>query len=269
MLPDRPRVVITGGSSGLGRALAVALAERNARILIGDVNEAGAEKTIALLGGIEAHFQRCDVTKLEDVVSLADRAEALFGGVDLAVNNAGVAVAGKVGDIPIEDWRWIVDVNLWGVIYGCQTFAPRMRARRSGTILNVASCAGLLCAPEMAPYNVTKAAVIALSETMASELKADGVTVSALCPMFFETGLLDTARGSDGERRELATKLMRENKLQAAGVAKLAIAGVERGEIHIVPHAEGRWLWRLKRLTPEKFTSLSAKAIALQQRRAK
>src|SRR4051794_35500161 len=182
MLPKNPRVVVTGGGSGLGRALSIELAKRDARILAADIDERGARETIDLLKGTEAHFERCDVAKLDDVNRLADRADALFGGADLVINNAGVAVGGKVGEIPVDDWKWIVDINLWGVIYGCHVFAPRFRKQKSGAFLNVASAAGLLCAPMMGPYNVTKAGVVALSETLSGELAGDGIGVSVLCP---------------------------------------------------------------------------------------
>src|SRR4051812_6156952 len=121
-LPNRPRAVVTGAGSGLGRAICLQLARRNARILLADVNVEGANETASMLSGAETHVMRCDVTKPDDVPALADEMDSRWGGTDLVVNNAGVAVGGLVGEVPLEDWRWIVDVNLWGVVYGCHYF---------------------------------------------------------------------------------------------------------------------------------------------------
>ena len=122
--------------------------------------------------------------------ALAAEADRAFGGTDLVVNNAGVAVGGPVGAVPLDDWKWIFGVNLWGVIYGCHVFVPRFKAQGHGHVINVASAAGLLSAPEMGPYNVTKAGVVALSETLAAELSGTGVGVTVLCPTFFRTNIL-------------------------------------------------------------------------------
>ena len=168
-LVDAPRAVVTGAGSGLGRAFCHELRKRGARLICADIDEAAAQKTAAEVGGTAV---RCDVAKIEDVEALAAAADRALGGVDLVINNAGVAVAGHVGDVSLDDWRWIMGVNLWGVIYGCHVFAPRLRKQGRGHILNVASAAGLLAPPGMAPYNVTKAAVVALSETLCAELKS-------------------------------------------------------------------------------------------------
>ncbi len=263
-LPPRPSAVVTGGASGLGRALCIALAGRGARILVADLDEAGARETISRLRGAEAHFRLCDVAKAEDVAGLADEAYERFGAVDLLVNNAGVAVSGQVGDISLDDWQWIMGINLWGVIHGCHHFLPRMRATARGHILNVASAAGLLSAPNMAPYNVTKSAVVALSETLYGDLAGGPVGVSVLCPTFFKTNIGKSGRTTDKSLGPVLEALLERGKIQAEGVAELALQGCERGDLYITPHADGRAMWRIKRLSPSVFHKLTPKVMEWQ-----
>ncbi|MBI2392695.1 MAG: SDR family NAD(P)-dependent oxidoreductase [Deltaproteobacteria bacterium] len=266
VLPDRPRVVVTGAGSGLGRALCLHLATRDARVVVCDINVRAAEETAALMRGGEAIVVPCDVARAEQVEHLADESFRRLGGVDLLVNNAGVAVAGEVGEVPLADWEWVVGVNLWGVIHGCHFFVPRMRAQRSGHILNVASAAGLLAGPMMAPYNVTKAGVVALSETLRADLAEHGVGVSVLCPTFFMTNIAASSRGAT-HLRPVVEALLRSGKLSADDVARLAIEGCEREELYVSPHADGRWMWRVKRVAPELFHALLPRITAWQLKR--
>jgi len=258
-LPEHLRAVITGGASGLGRALAVEVAARGGRVLVADLDEAGSEETLRLVREAGAHgsFTRCDVRDPQQVASLLDAADERMGGVDLIANNAGVAVSGKVGEIGLDDWRWIVDINQWGVIYGCHTFVPRFVAQGRGYVLNVASAAGLLSAPQMAPYNVTKAAVVALSETLHAELAGTGVKVSVLCPTFFKTNIMNAARGP-AEHGGLANKLMERSRVQAPDVAREALDAVGAGRLYVVPMTDGRMMWRVKRALPEAYVRLVA-----------
>src|SRR5262245_48988771 len=249
-LPERPRAVITGAGSGLGRALALELAKRRARILVADINEAGAEKTVRLVAqaGAEAHATRCDVSKSEDVMALLATADRTIGGVDLLVNNAGVAAGGPVGVIPLSDWEWLMGINLWGVIYGCHVFIPRFKEQRGGHILNVASAAGFFSGPHMAPYNVTKAGVIALSETLRTELHEDRISVTVLCPTFFRTNIGASARThGDTVEPSFVDRLMDRAKIQASDVARIAIEAADAGRLYALPHPDGRWVWRVKR----------------------
>lgn len=257
-LPKAPRAVITGGGSGLGRAIALELAKRKGRILLADLSLEGAEETARLVraAGGEAETIRADVTSIADVIATAEAAERAFGGTDLLVNNAGVAVSGAVGEVPLEDWEWILKINLWGVIHGCHVFAPRFRAQRSGFILNVASNAGIASLPEMGPYNVSKAGVIALSETLYSELGAHGISVSALCPTFFKTNLLSTMRAVNEEQHKKAHSFFERSKITAEDVARIALRGLEAGEPIIIPQADGNVVHALKRLSPRLYLSL-------------
>lgn len=250
------RAVVTGAGGGLGRAFCLDLARRGARVLAADIDLASAEETASLVekAGSRAQAIRCDVAQRPDVEALAAAANAAFGGTDLLINNAGVATAGPFDAIPQSDWEWIVGINLWGVIYGCQVFVPRMRAQGGGHVINVASAAGLLCAPMMSPYNVTKAAVVALSETLCTELAPANIGVTVLCPTFFRTKIMESSR-HHGENSQFGwvDKLMSRAKLQAPEVACYALDAAAAGLLYAVPHNDGQWLWRLKRLAPERF----------------
>jgi NAD(P)-dependent dehydrogenase (short-subunit alcohol dehydrogenase family) len=261
-LADRPRVVITGAGSGLGRAFCIDLAQRGARLIAADIDLASAEETVALMGGSGSRAMRCDVASADDVGKLAEQADRDFGGVDLVINNAGVGVAGRVGEIPIADWDWIIGVNLKGVVHGCHHFVPRLRAQGSGAILNVASAAGLISAPLMAPYNATKAAVVALSEALHAELASTPISVSVLCPTFFQTNIHNATRGATEKTRGAIAKMMKRATLQASDVARFALDKVASSDLYAVPHADGRWLWRLKRTVPAGYSAIVAKLAA-------
>ncbi|HXJ32864.1 MAG TPA: SDR family NAD(P)-dependent oxidoreductase [Candidatus Eisenbacteria bacterium] len=268
-LAANPRAVVTGAGGGLGRALCREIVRRGGRVVASDVDLDAARATATALGGAEIHAVRCDVARLADVERLAAETDRLLGGVDLVVNNAGVAVGGRLGEIPIGDWEWTVGINLWGPIYGCHVFTPRLRRQGRGHILNVASAAGLLAAPSMSPYNVTKAGVVALSETLHAELAGEGIGVSVLCPTFFQTRIADAARLSgDPELLDLVRGLMSRAKLQADDVARIALEGVARNRLYILPHGDGRWMWRLKRLVPGAFHGLTPRLLALRGRLA-
>ena len=266
-LPAVPRAVVTGAGGGLGRALVTELGRRGARIVASDRDLESARGALGSTGSAEAHAVACDVTRLADVERLADEADRLLGGVDLLINNAGVAVGGAVGEVPIANWQWVVGVNLWGPIHGCHVFAPRLRRQKGGHILNVASAAGLVSSPNLGPYNVTKAGVVALSETLRGELAADGVGVSVLCPTFFQTGIADAGRVEGNEDLlAMVRGMMAGAKIQAAEVARRALDGVARNELYILPHPDGRWIWRLKRLAPAAFQALTPRVLAMRAR---
>lgn len=257
-LAKEPCAVITGAASGFGRALALVLAERGANLVLGDLDAGGLDETASLAKARGARSARClvsDVTRLESVQALAAACDA---EVDLVVNNAGVSSGGAIGEAPLEDWRWTMEVNFFGVLHGCHVFAPILRAQGRGAILNVASAAGLLSAPRMGAYNVSKAGVISLSETLAGELDGTGVTVTVLCPTFFQTNIAKSGRFHDEKTRATAEKLVREGKT-ADEVARAALASVEKGRLYSVPMADGRMFWRLKRLAPESFRRAAGK----------
>ncbi len=244
--------VITGSASGIGRALAVSLAKRGCTLLIADLNEEGAGRTLEMVGqaGGTGEVFRCDVSKFEDVKRMADHCIDAWGRVDMLVNNAGVATAGIFGDIPIKDWEWIMSVNLWGVIYGCHAFIPAMKRQGSGYIVNVASAAGIISSPEMSSYNVTKAGVISLSETLKSELAPNNIGVTVVCPTFLKTNLLENMRYTDDFQRDFTRTAFDYAKISPEAVAEMTIEAVEKDRLYVLPQLSAKMFWYSKRLSP-------------------
>ncbi|MEZ4231014.1 MAG: SDR family NAD(P)-dependent oxidoreductase [Polyangiaceae bacterium] len=264
-IPHGMIAVITGAGSGLGRAFAEVLASTEARLVLCDVNQAGLDETLGsvrALGAREALGLRCDVTRLDDWQRLRKAAEAV-GDVDLLVNNAGVGVGGQLLDVPEADLRWVMDVNLWGVLHGCRTFGPGMRERRRGYIINIASAAGLLNPPGLGPYNITKSGVVSLSETLHAELRGVGVRVTAVCPTFFKTAILDNGRGTNEGQRAFVEKLMKRSRVQAPDVARHALKSVLAGDPHSVPMLDAKGFWALKRMFPRGYALLASRMAKL------
>lgn len=253
MLAERPKAVVTGAAGGLGRAFAKKLGERGAEVVASDVDEAGLAETKAIVEGFGGRCvtARCDVARSAEVEALRDLALRELGSVDLVVNNAGVAVGGQIGDVPLADWEWIVGINLMGVVHGCHHFVPHLRERRAGHVLNVASIAGFVHAPEMGPYNATKAAVVALTETLAVELEPYGVGATVLCPYFFRTNIARAAR-THSQKADTAKveSVMDKSKLSADDVAALALRACEKGDFYCFPHVESKVLQAVKRAAP-------------------
>lgn len=257
-----PRAVVTGAGSGLGRAFCLELSRRGARVVGADLKEEGLKETAALMTGAPMETFVCDVSKRDEVEAMERFAREKLGGVDLLINNAGVAVSGEMGTVSGDDWAWIVGVNLMGVAHGCEVFVPGMRKQNSGHVINVASLAGIACAPTMAPYNATKAAVIAISETLVGELDNTGVGVSVLCPSFFPTNIAANARGTDAKMKGVVDRLMSQSKWTAGDVARMTLDAAAAGQVYVLPHVEGRLLWWVKRGAPQAFHQGAAKVMA-------
>jgi NAD(P)-dependent dehydrogenase (short-subunit alcohol dehydrogenase family) len=195
--------VVTGAASGIGRALAVHFASEGMRLVLADIEEAPLESVSAALrdAGSEVETAVVDVSEARELEALAERCTARFGGAHVLCNNAGVAVGGAAWEVAIEDWSWVVGVNLFGVIHGIHAFLPRMLASgEEGHIVNTASIAGLISPGFFGPYNVTKHAVVTLSETLLAELTASDakIGVSVLCPGWVQTRLHESDRNKPG-----------------------------------------------------------------------
>lgn len=252
--------VVTGAGSGIGRAFTLAIAKRGGQVVCADINLAAAEETAALVEarGGKAFALACDVSKLKEVEKLANQSERILRNpVDLVVNNAGVGAGGQViGESPMADWHWVLGINLWGVIHGCHVFAPRLRALRRGGIINVASAAGFAAGPTMAAYNVSKAGVMSLSETLAAELAGAGVAVTVLCPSFVKTNIIQAGR-IPAKTSSLAAGLMQRVGSSPDEVALMTLQAHERGELYVLPQLDARTVWRMKRFAPVTYSRMA------------
>ena len=247
------RIFITGGASGLGLAIAHRYAGDGYRVCIGDVNDARgqeAEQKIRASGASDVFYTHCDVRHEDQLARVASELEARWGGVDIVVNNAGVAQAGAIEDVSIADWQWILDINLLGVVRGCRVFTPMFKKQKHGHFVNVASMAGLLDVPMMSSYNVSKAGVVSLSETLELELADHGIHVTVVCPSFFKTNLAESLRTPDPRLRKTVDRLLDRKGLTAEDIADQIHGAVQKRVMHVLPHAEGRAAWQLKRIVP-------------------
>ena len=249
--------VITGAGSGIGAAFAAELARRGGRIVCSDIDEKAARATAdaIIAGGGSALAIHCDVTQIDDVQRLAADAQDWFGGPPtLVINNAGVGAGGTpIGETSLDDWSWVLSINLWGPINGCHVFTPILREARYGGIINVASAAAFGAAPGMAAYNVSKAGVLSLSETLAAELSGSGVNVTVLCPTFVKTNIVESGRIT-AQSSQLADRLMRWTGFSSERVARMCLDTNDRGGLYCMPQPDARIGWGIKRFTPTVYT---------------
>lgn len=253
--------VVTGAGSGIGAAFAVELGRRGGSVVCSDIDEVAAQRTVDAITelGAKAVAVRCDVSQFDDVAALAREAQAWFGAPPtLVINNAGVGAGGApIGEVPLEDWSWTLGINLWGPIHGCQVFTPILREAEPSHaprgIINVASAAAFGAAPGMAAYNVSKAGVLSLSETLAAELSGTAVRVTVLCPTFVKTNIVESGRISTASS-DLANTLMRWTGLTAEKVARVCLDTHDRGDLYCMPQIEAKIGWNIKRLAPGVYT---------------
>jgi NAD(P)-dependent dehydrogenase (short-subunit alcohol dehydrogenase family) len=246
------RVLITGAGSGLGQALAHRYARAGDRVACVDLDAARAELTRAALPGSGHLAIAANVASDEQMEAMHERVAAEWGGIDVLVNNAGIAAGGAMVDASMAEWRNVIDINLLGVVRGCRLFLPGMIANGRGHVINTASFAGLAGAPGIMTYGVTKAAVVALSEQLRAELHDKGLRVSVLCPAFFRTNLLDSWQGNPRLKAH-ADRMMETSPDTLDGVADRVFAAVERGEFLVLPTKREPMRWRLKRWLPETY----------------
>ncbi|OHU98269.1 SDR family NAD(P)-dependent oxidoreductase [Mycobacterium talmoniae] len=249
--------VVTGAGSGIGAAFAAELAQRGGAVVCSDIDDAAAQRTADAITAQQgkAVAVHCDASKIDDVGNLAAAAQDFFDGPPtLVINNAGVGAGGTpIGEVPLEDWTWTLGINLWGPIHGCHVFTPILREAGYGGIINVASAAAFGAAPGMAAYNVSKAGVLSLSETLAAELSGTGIAVTVLCPTFVKTNIVETGRITS-DSADLAAKLMRWTGFSATKVARTCLDTHDRGGLYCMPQLDAKIGWDIKRFAPETYT---------------
>ena len=262
--------VVTGAASGIGRETALALARAGADLAVCDLNEAGLGETAASAGALGRRVlaRRVDVAKRDDVQSFAAEVHREHEAVDVLVNNAGVAIGGGFLDTALEDWEWVLSVNLWGVIHGCHFFVPAMVARgRGGHVVNVSSVAGYLAAAQLAAYSTTKFAVFGLSEALRDELRPHRIGVTTICPGLINTPITASARllgrfGTDTARAALIDTYRRRN-YGPERVATAIVKAIERNRA-VAPVSPEAWvMYLMKRVSPGLTARINA---ALQAR---
>lgn len=246
--------VVTGGSSGLGRAMALVFAREGMQVAVADIEQQGLDTVVGELAalGARAIGIRTDVSKASEVDALAARVVAELGGVHVVCNNAGISPLGPAWENSLADWQWILGVNLWGVIHGVRTFAPLLLAQDEGHIVNTASVAGLINPPGSAMYNVTKHAVVALTETLYHDLgeRKSKVGCSVLCPAYVPTGIADPERSRPADlanpateksdvqaaKEEMLRKAVRSGRLSADDIGAAVLDAVKQDRFYILTH---------------------------------
>ncbi|MFT6731967.1 MAG: NAD(P)-dependent dehydrogenase (short-subunit alcohol dehydrogenase family) [Polaribacter sp.] len=257
------RVLVTGGASGLGKAIVMKFAKLGWKIAVVDINIDGAKQVAeeANCLGANAIAFYCDVGKDEDFVLIAKDLKDQWSGLDIIVNNAGVATTGMMVDCSPEQWDRAINLNLNSVYRGCNYWLPLINQDGPGHVVNTASAAGLMKAPSMMSYNVSKAGVVALSETLYAELAYRNIGVSVICPAFFKTNLLDSLSPGEESLKPLIKKWMENSKITADDVANDVLNGIEKNKLMVISHDYARKAYRFKRFFPMRFIKGMSKKV--------
>ena len=260
---DQRYALVTGSGSGLGRAFALRLAKNGWHVACADVDMPSAQQTLAgmIAVGGRGQTELLDVANPDDWQSLCEKLQGQWPRLDLLVNNAGICASGEIGQAPLEDYRQLIDVNLLGVLHGCHTMVPWLKQTASGGhIVNISSIAGVLSVPAMGAYNITKAGVIALSETLYAELHGTGIGVTVVIPGFFPTRLIDCGRFTTEMQRFAAQRYTQQATITAEEVVDRTLRAMRQRRLYVVVGRRAGWLWRLKRVAPACLLRLLGKS---------
>jgi NAD(P)-dependent dehydrogenase (short-subunit alcohol dehydrogenase family) len=254
--------VVTGAASGIGRALCEELGRCGAILIMADIDREGLQRLdsdMLKIGG-RSRTAYLDVSNKDEVQALIDKVISEHGRLDFMFNNAGIAVAGELRDLSLDHWRRIIDINLWGVIYGTSAAYSVMIGQGFGHIINTASLAGLVGSPTMIPYVTTKYAVVGLSTSLRTEAEDFGVRVSVVCPGFIQTGIFDAATYVRTSAKDIQAQVPFKI-MSATQAAQIILRGVARNKAIIVFPFYARLLWRLQRIHYSLTTPLARKAV--------
>lgn len=240
--------VVTGAASGIGKGLALALAKRGCKLVLADINLTGLEqvRTEVCALGVTAMSVETDVAESAAVENLAVKAFERFGRVDLLINNAGVLSSGASWELDVQEWKRVLDINLWSVIHAIHTFIPRLLKQTGGAhVVNIASLAGLTSGAWVAPYTVSKHGVVALSECLAAEMATTDhpITVSVVCPAAINTGIAQSLSDSDSVHSGELNAHLRDlisHAMSPDVLAEKVLAGIEAQQFWIFPQQEVR-----------------------------
>lgn len=258
--------IVTGGGSGIGRALSLAMARRGVRVLVTDIDMPSAQKVAAACGN-KATAVRLDVRDAAEVRACIEQYVDQQGRLDFLFNNAGIAITGEINEIPLAGWQRIIDINVYGVLHGVLAAYPIMLKQGYGHIINTASLAGLGPGPLLAPYSLSKHAVVGLSTSLRIEAASRGVQVSVLCPSAIETPILDVGNPKDvpiawspNVRRFLTALAGPPYPVEKC--AEETLDAMDRNVSVIVIPGRARLAWRIGRLFPALVEKISMGAIA-------
>ncbi len=242
--------VITGGASGIGRALGEELAKRGALLTLADINAPLVDEAAGSLTaqGYKVKGAVLDVTDFLAVKALVDDTVAEHGRLDYMFNNAGIAIFGETQDFSYADWHSVIDINLYGVVHGIAAAYPVMVAQGSGHIVNTASLAGLVAAAGEISYTASKFAIVGMSDTLRAEGKKYGVKSSVICPGFIRTPIYENCKLIDLDREEIIKQAPKG--MDPGRCARIVLRGVERDKAFIIVTLPARVLWYIQRLSP-------------------
>jgi NAD(P)-dependent dehydrogenase (short-subunit alcohol dehydrogenase family) len=259
-------VAVTGAASGIGRALAVHLAAKGAHVAISDVNEAGLRETASMLTGapVRVTTHVVDVRNREAVYRYASEVERQHGHADVIINNAGLTVRATLEEVSYEDFQLVIDVNMWGVIYGAKAFLPLLRKRPEGHIVNISSINAMVPFSKNGPYNISKYAVLGLSETLVQELQGESIRVSCVHPGGIRTNIVRNSKGAGPGDAAIFDKIARTTPEKAAEVI---VAGVEKNKQQIFVGLDAKALAAEKRVVPHWIVHQTASVMKRLDRR--
>ncbi|HVF11865.1 MAG TPA: SDR family NAD(P)-dependent oxidoreductase [Actinomycetota bacterium] len=271
---DGKVVLVTGAARGIGRAISAEFLTRGARLVLTDIDEAALLQTADELRTTEDSVLAfsADVTSEVQVNEMIHRSISEAGALDVLVLNAGVSVSGPAEVVPIEDWRWITDINMWSHVYAVRAALPYFKERNSGHLVHVSSAAGIFGTPAAAAYCMTKFAVFGLAESLATSLNGTGIGVSVVCPQFVDTDIGLRARVTTApdspvgaeDIKQVSRQMMKDSGLPPEKVAQAVVEGVEEDRFLILPHPEILKFAQIKWADPERYIGKASEALKAQ-----